>query len=1052
MDAAVQRKEGDKAAKTIVKIAPELQAQENAETGAAVGVPLFLLGSRQSGAALPPTSSGVTSPLQRQIHGEVKDKEQPHPFFQAKLTIGQPNDKYEQEADRVADRVMSMSEAKLQCQVGVDGSGEENIEASPLADQITPLVQRQEVRPDEEGALLQAKSNLSESLKIASNLESRISSMKNGGQPLDPASRAFFESRFGYNFSRVRVHSGSVAADATKSINARAFTIGNHVAMGSGEYQPSSQSGQRLLSHELAHVVQQNGGNRTADHLRLSAAGGRPIVQAISDRSTSNLVQCAPPTAAADERQRIVTRLPVTADSRVYWVELIERGGGRFLRVTLEGTAERLEVQLAQNVPARAVATLNSKTIGPNESNVIINLSSGNITRGYWVKIEPSPYAPTSEAGRPDRVSLFNGDNIAGKDFFPRGAPARLSPTDARFSTAVALPPSGRAVNSASMVLELSPRSSGGGAWLILKLLKTGQLARILLPAANASQGTIRLAEQRDPGQDTRGNARRETNLEFRDNDNSLSRRRVRVLFTSWASTGNVQEGYTYSVTDLSAPSEQRGGFTVPPSSTSAADFHRQVLATGDPNVRSTVSGDQTLATEITARQAGGLRLQFWRSSPTASQIRFVLTSTSSNQSQSFTIPYNKPTLRPRIVEATGDAQGQLLVNLDGGTAKELIVGWRRSTTNHEYPFLEGAGHVVLRNFQTTELALLVTGTSMEVWNSRWYAPALPDNAIAPPKWRMFSNGYEAGWISNVNNTWIPNRLLYPQIQGARIGQMLFEQTAISGIRMIPVVGAIVMIGEAIAGREIITGRQMGTEERWVHGLLGGLVLILDAVVIIRGLSGPARQVQVANEVSRIRGATGMSETEARSLLDAGENLSASDRAFVQAAHNDLQAGRLLDAARAARLQRIVRNMNTALQEARSALHGILEARIEQINAARGDLNLFRARVRQLTLGGNTARPLSDVAASVDELLTPFRRVRTVAGGGRGSSGVSTYIESLDGRFSVRITHNQVGAAPVGQPALSRIHIYEGAVSGHGRHVVLPSGTTLTDILTALGL
>lgn len=78
--------------------------------------------------------------------------------------------------------------------------------------------------------------------------------------------------------------------------------------------------------------------------------------------------------------------------------------------------------------------------------------------------------------------------------------------------------------------------------------------------------------------------------------------------------------------------------------------------------------------------------------------------------------------------------------------------------------------------------------------------------------------------------------------------------------------------------------------------------------------------------------------------------------------------------------------------------------------------------------------------------------MRLVTGGGRGGTGVSTYIESLDNQFSIRITHNQVGPTPVGNPPAPRIHLYEGPVTGHGRHVVLPNGTTLDDILRALGL
>jgi hypothetical protein len=79
-----------------------------------------------------------------------------------------------------------------------------------------------------------------------------------GGTPLPGASRAYFEPRFGHDFSRVRVHTGSEAAAGARAVRARAYTVGSHIVFGSGEYAPDSMSGKRLLAHELTHVVQQN--------------------------------------------------------------------------------------------------------------------------------------------------------------------------------------------------------------------------------------------------------------------------------------------------------------------------------------------------------------------------------------------------------------------------------------------------------------------------------------------------------------------------------------------------------------------------------------------------------------------------------------------------------------------------------------------------------------------------------------------------------------------------------------------------------------------------
>jgi len=172
---------------------------------------------------------------------------------QAKLTIGQPGDKYEQEADRVADQVMRMSDADVAQRV--ETGTVQPMQIQRMCSECEKDVQRQH----EEEEQLQAKESPGQTPQVTPNLESRINSLKGGGQPLDPATRSFFEPRFGHDFSKVRVHSDSSSADTAKSINARAFTLGNHVVMGSGEYQPKSQSGQRLLGHELTHIVQQGG-------------------------------------------------------------------------------------------------------------------------------------------------------------------------------------------------------------------------------------------------------------------------------------------------------------------------------------------------------------------------------------------------------------------------------------------------------------------------------------------------------------------------------------------------------------------------------------------------------------------------------------------------------------------------------------------------------------------------------------------------------------------------------------------------------------------------
>ena len=94
--------------------------------------------------------------------------------------------------------------------------------------------------------------------EVGSDVESGINALKGGGQPLPVSVRTFFEPRFGYDFSNVRVHTDLEAADTAKKIHAKAFTIGSDVVFGTGQYAPETIEGSRVLSHELTHVIQQD--------------------------------------------------------------------------------------------------------------------------------------------------------------------------------------------------------------------------------------------------------------------------------------------------------------------------------------------------------------------------------------------------------------------------------------------------------------------------------------------------------------------------------------------------------------------------------------------------------------------------------------------------------------------------------------------------------------------------------------------------------------------------------------------------------------------------
>jgi hypothetical protein len=99
------------------------------------------------------------------------------------------------------------------------------------------------------------------------------------GQPLDSAVRAFFEPRFGYDFSRVRIHADDKAAESAQSIGALAYTVGSNITFGGGRYQPSGHEGRRLLAHELTHVVQQGYATPANIGVSISTSRIQPMVQ-----------------------------------------------------------------------------------------------------------------------------------------------------------------------------------------------------------------------------------------------------------------------------------------------------------------------------------------------------------------------------------------------------------------------------------------------------------------------------------------------------------------------------------------------------------------------------------------------------------------------------------------------------------------------------------------------------------------------------------------------------------------------------------------------------
>ncbi len=172
------------------------------------------------------------------------------------LTINAPDDAYEREADRVADAVMAGGAAaptmaalpaisQLQrCSCGGSHTGGGKCAACQAAE-VRGLAALQRSESTEGGA------------GVAPPIVHEV--LASPGQPLDAGTRAFFEPRFGRSFDDVRVHTGAQAEESAISVNAHAYTVGGKLVFGTGQYRPGTVRGDRLIAHELTHVVQQAG-------------------------------------------------------------------------------------------------------------------------------------------------------------------------------------------------------------------------------------------------------------------------------------------------------------------------------------------------------------------------------------------------------------------------------------------------------------------------------------------------------------------------------------------------------------------------------------------------------------------------------------------------------------------------------------------------------------------------------------------------------------------------------------------------------------------------
>ena len=273
-----------------------------------------------------PKDSSRTSALPRfgQDFSRIAVYADEHRIIQPNLQVNTPREIHEQRAALITEQVMRMPEARLQRTCAYGGGCSRCQKANDSGEMVAPPIVNEVLH--------------------------------SSGKPLDTPIREFMESRFGHDFSLVRVHADGEAANAARAVQARAYTIGRDIVFGDGQYQPATSDGKLLLAHELTHVVQQRDGGAEVAHRQADAS---PTSQGATPQGESGATERLRTIIADIERvQANASRSPGNAGPQ-------ERGGPR-----ADEHAEKIADFLEQ---LRAVASGNDEEL---KLKVLVGFSS----------------------------------------------------------------------------------------------------------------------------------------------------------------------------------------------------------------------------------------------------------------------------------------------------------------------------------------------------------------------------------------------------------------------------------------------------------------------------------------------------------------------------------------------------------------------------------------------------------------------------------------------------------------------------------------------------
>lgn len=278
-----------------------------------------------------------------------------------KLAVNPPGDRYEQEADHIADEAMSLP---------------------------VPRAQRVQVQ----GHVPSTRGNVPTELVD--------DALRSPGQPLDSATHAIMAGRFGSDFSHVRVHADHAAARSASALSARAYTLGHHVVFGRGEWAPSTNTGRRLLAHELVHVLQQQ--RAAVGVQRQPVAGGTSTTQPpTQEEFVRDTIRFLEDSAQYYEQ---VAQVPQAVFDRVIdsWYSMVIRQG-TLIDTDLHGDATlKAKLQAAYTSALRVLVRKHAATAKTTEDD-LYRINSGRIPS--WAQPHPTHLVAGITTPIPDDVN-----------------------------------------------------------------------------------------------------------------------------------------------------------------------------------------------------------------------------------------------------------------------------------------------------------------------------------------------------------------------------------------------------------------------------------------------------------------------------------------------------------------------------------------------------------------------------------------------------------------------------------------------------------------------